>query len=176
MNYPPPPRFIGIPIIFTTVIITEALHSRNFAAEADRALFLLQHEGNDVVPGKPGSRGREIPLELKADEVATKVVSVKISNGKDYSFQYPVTVKVFYNSGPLHGAIDWQNEDSEPSLFEINGDGQSIDIPLTVKGTCDTINRTDGTCSDFAYVQIWNKDGKRAVAKKRFYLSIKAVL
>ena len=156
-------------------VITEALNSRNFAVEADRAVFAFQHDGKDIVAGKPGSRGKEILLELKAEETATKVVTVKINNGKDYSFSYPVTVKVFYNSGPLQGAIDWQNEDSEPSLFELTSDGQSIDIPLTVKGTCDEINRSDGTCSDFAYIQIWNKDGKRAVAKKRFYLEVKTV-
>ena len=156
-------------------IITEALNSRNFAAESDRAIFALQHDGKEVVAGEAGSRDNEIPLELKADETATKVVTVKLEDGKNFSFKYPVSLKVFYNSGPLQGAIDWENEDSEPSIFEITSTGQSIDIPLTVKGTCDTINRGDGTCSDFAYIQVWNKDGERAVAKKRFYLRIKTL-
>ena len=156
-------------------IITEALNSRNFAAETDRAIFALQHNGKEVVAGEAGSRDNEIPLELKADETATKVVTVKLEDGKNFSFKYPVSLKVFYNSGPLQGAIDWENEDSEPSIFEITGTGQSLDIPLTVKGTCDTINRGDGTCSDFAYIQVWNKDGERAVAKKRFYLRIKTL-
>lgn len=157
-------------------VITEALNSRNFAMEEDRAVFSLKHEGNEVVAGEAGSRDNEISLELKADESVTKTVTVNINDGKNFSFKYPVAVKVFYNSGPLQGAIDWQNEDSEPSLFEISRDGESIDIPLTVKGTCDAINRSDGSCSDFAYVQIWNKDGQRPIAKKRFYLRINTQL
>lgn len=156
-----------------TELVNQALHSRNFSPEADRAVFSLVHEGNEVASGSPGSRDNEIPLVLTPTDTASKTVHITVKNGKDYAFAYPVTVKVFYNSGPLQGAIDWQGEDIEPSQFEIAADCQSVDIPLTVNGTCDAANRSDGSCSDFAYVQIWNKDGTRAVAKKRFYLRIK---
>jgi hypothetical protein len=58
-------------------------------------------------------------------------------------------------------------------MFSVAASGETVKIPLQVRGTCDAINRTDGTCSDYAYVQVWNAEGTKPVAKKRFYLKLK---
>ena len=80
---------------------------------------------------------------------------------------------MFFNSGPLQGAIDWTMEDQEPVRFTIAAPGEPLAIPLTVNGRCDALNRADGTCSDFAYIQIYRPGEAKPVAKKRFYLRIK---
>ena len=70
------------------------------------------------------------------------------------------------------GAIDWVGEDTEPLVYVVNGPNEPLTIDLAVRGTCDAINRSDGSCSDFAYVQVFNRGAVKPVAKKRFYLRI----
>lgn len=153
--------------------IDASLGARNFAADGERAEFRLQYQGKDINAGDAGSRGHEIRLDLHASEQKTYSVDIGLKDGNSAKFKYPVSVKVFFNSGPLQGAIDWVDEDHEPALFTIAQAGDALTVPLTVNGTCDQINREDGTCSDFAYVQIYNDGDTRPVAKKRFYLRIK---
>lgn len=156
-------------------VIQQALDSRNFASEAERATFSLAYNGKEVVAGAVGSRGNEVPVSLKADETATYNINVSLKDGQDFHFKYPVTVKVFYNSGPLQGAIDWKGEDTEPTEIVVNdAEHAKVAIPLTINGKCDFFNRDDQSCSDFAYVQIWNAGETAPVAKKRFYLRLKA--
>jgi hypothetical protein len=156
-------------------VIQGALASRNFASEATRAQMHLSYRGEDVVAGGDGSRGHEIRLELAADATSTHVLHVALHDGDVFKFKYPVEVRVFFNSGPLQGAIDWEGEDAEPKVLTIAAPGDEVDVPVTVRGQCDAVNRTDGTCSDFAYVQIVNAGETRPVAKKRFYLRIKTL-
>jgi hypothetical protein len=156
-------------------LIEAALASRNFAPESERAVFSLKYGEAEIVDGEPGSRGEEIPVELAADATADFPLTVQVRDGAHYQFKYPVSVKVFFESGPLQGAIDWDGEEQEPAVYEIAASGGEATVPLRIKGKCDEINRTDGTCSDFAYVQIWNADGTTAVAKKRFYLKVKTL-
>jgi hypothetical protein len=74
----------------------------------------------------------------------------------------------------LQGAIHWVGEEKGAQTYTLNSEADSVKIPLQVTGTCDRINREDGTCVDFAYVQVWNAgETKRPNAKKRFYLHIK---
>ena len=154
-------------------LIEAALAARNFAPTGERAEMSLKYQGVEVAAATRGSRGHEVPLTLAATEQSTQPIDVELKDGNTVKFKYPVTVKVFYNAGPLQGAIDWVGEDQEPAVFTIAQAGDVLHIPLTVNGKCDEINRTDGTCSDFAYVQIFNDGETRPVAKKRFYLRIK---
>ncbi len=154
-------------------LIRGALAARNFADEATRAGFTLSHEGKEVVAGADGSRGHEIKLEVHAGEQATYAVELTLKDGEGFKFHYPAQVKIFYNSGPLQGAIDWVGEDQEPQLLTIAAPGEALTVPLSVNGQCDAINRTDGTCSDFAYIQIFNPGDDKPVAKKRFYFRVK---
>lgn len=153
-------------------LIRGALAARNFMTEAERATFQLSYAGVSVDAGTDGSRGHEIRLELAPGEQATYPLEISLHDGTGFRFTYPATVKVFFNSGPLQGAIDWEGEDAEPALYTIDSPDAARSIPLTVLG-CDAINRTDGTCSDFAYVQVYKPGDDKPVAKKRFYLRIK---
>jgi hypothetical protein len=156
-----------------TPLITQALNSRNFAPEAERGVFEIKRNGEPVVAGGPGSRDHEIELTLPADATHEERLTVEVKDGANFHYQFPVAVKIFYNSGPLQGAIDWVGEDQEPEVHTIHSQEELLTLNLRVKGTCDAINRQDGSCSDFAYIQIWNHGAEKPVAKKRFYLRIK---
>ena len=156
-----------------TAVIDQALKARNFAAAADRGTFEIKRAGEPVFAGGPGSRGNEIELTLAPDAVHEEQLTVEVKDGTNFHYVFPVEVKIFYNSGPLQGAIDWIGEDQEPEVHVIASQDDVLTLNLKVKGTCDAINRQDGSCSDFAYVQIWNNGVDKPVAKKRFYLDIR---
>jgi hypothetical protein len=156
-------------------LIDAALASRNFLPEDARASFSVRYQDKDVSSGELGSREQEVRLELGAQAEHRETISVRVTDGAAYRFEWPVEVRVFFNSGPLQGAIDWVDEDAEPKVYTVAASGDSIDIPLTVRGSCDAINRSDGSCSDFAYLQVWSAGATRPSAKKRFYLRIKTL-
>jgi hypothetical protein len=156
-------------------VIDAALASRNFLPEADRGQFVFRHAGADVGDGELGTRYNEIPLELAATGAQTYDLEIQAKDGAVFRFDWPVEVRVFFNSGPLEGAIDWDGEDQEPLVRTLAGPTDVLHLPLTVKGTCDAINRDDGTCSDFAYVQIWGSGATKPIAKKRFYVRLKTI-
>jgi len=62
-------------------------------------------------------------------------------------------VKVQYNGGPLQGAVHWVGEEKGSQIFTINSEAEIVNLPLQVSGKCDRINREDGSCVDYAYVQ-----------------------
>jgi hypothetical protein len=156
-------------------LIDAALASRNFLPESARASFSLRYQDKEVTSGELGSREQEVRLEIDAQAERSETISVRVTDGAEYRFQWPVEVRVFFNSGPLQGAIDWADEDAEPKVYSVAASGDSVDIPLTVRGSCDAINRSDGSCSDFAYLQVWSAGATRPAAKKRFYLRIKTI-
>lgn len=156
-------------------LIDQALASRNFAAVADRGQFIFKYNGQPLDADTLGTRGNEIPLALAATATSTYELEIQAVDGANFHYDWPVEVRVFFNSGPLQGAIDWEGEDQEPLVRVLQGPADILRLPLTVKGKCDEINRTDGSCSDFAYVQLWNHGATAPVAKKRFYLRIKTL-
>jgi hypothetical protein len=81
---------------------------------------------------------------------------------------------VEYKAGALQGAIHWVGKEKGPQIYTLNSEADHITIPLQATGTCDVINRADGSCVDYAYIQVWNQgETERPAAKKRFYLKIK---
>jgi hypothetical protein len=73
----------------------------------------------------------------------------------------------------LQGAVHWKGEDQSPAVYTLSSETDTIPVALTVTGTCDEINRPDGSCVDYAYVQVWNQgETQNPQAKKRFYLRI----
>jgi hypothetical protein len=155
-------------------LITDSLDSRNFAADPnERAIFSLTLKDSEIEAGSPGSRGFEIPVPIRENETATYELATVLNSSENYKFNYPLEVRVYLRTGPLQGAIHWQGEENTYVSYTVEKDGDLVKIPLTIAGKCDEINREDGSCSDFAYVQVWNSGDTRPVAKKRFYLRLK---
>jgi hypothetical protein len=156
-------------------LLLQSLSSRNFPTGSDAiAIYKLMNGADEVTSKTPGSRGNPISLELSQLETASFKLSVSLKNGDKYKFKYPVQVKVVLEGGPLEGAIHWQNEEQQPFIYQLNSESDVTAFDLTATGTCDRVNRADGSCVDYAYVQIWNNgETDKPVAKKRFYLRVK---
>jgi hypothetical protein len=155
-------------------LVREALASRNFSFDDQGlATYKLKANGAEIDAGKPGSRGFEIRHELAAGEKVTYEMAVELKDGNAYKFQYPVTVRVEYRKWALQGAIKWEGEETSSVDYTIAAPGQTLVFPVSAYGQCDSINREDGSCSDYAYVQIINAGQTKPAAKKRFYLRIK---
>lgn len=155
-------------------LILTALAGRNFNLDGAPVAKFTMKNGNDEVTSKgPGSRDNPIPLKLSDADKASFDLSASLAGTPTYAFQYPVKVRVGLRGGPLQGAIHWHGEENTNLDFTLNSEAEAVKIPLTVDGKCDEINRPDGSCVDYAYVQIWNAgETWKPVAKKRFYLRI----
>lgn len=158
-------------------LILAALAKRNFSMDsASHAEFIFKANGNDVIAGQLGSRSKPIPVTLKAGETKPFYLSVQLKNSAVYKFKFPVQVRVRLAGGPIQGAIHWKDEERSPFVYTLKSEADTVKIPLVATAQCDEVNRDDGSCVDYASVQILN-DGQdvnsKPLAKKRFYLRVK---
>jgi hypothetical protein len=162
-------------------LLVAALGKRNFSFDDQGLATYALHAdgqglpagGSDIVGGQTGARDHEIKLTMKPTDTVTYHMSVTLKDGDTFKFQYPVTVAVEFKTHALQGAVHWVGEEQDPRVFTIQKAGDVLNFDLQATGQCDSINRPDGTCSDYAYVQIINNGQKLPSAKKRFYLRIK---
>ena len=158
-------------------LILAALAKRNFSMDSNsHAEFVFKANGNDVIAGQPGSRSKPIPITLKPGDTKAFNLTVQLKNSAFYKFKFPVKVRVSLDGGPIQGAIHWKDEERSPIVYTLKSEADIAKIPLVATGKCDEINRDDGSCVDYASVQILN-DGQdvtsKPQAKKRFYLRMK---
>lgn len=158
-------------------IIIAALNGRNFRLDGGKvASMKLVNEltGREVEVNTDGYRYRPVQVRIKPEQTANLKLGVSLKSSPNYTFKYPVTVKVEFHKGALQGAVHWVGEESSPFVFTLNSDDEVAQIPLQVTGKCDFVNREDGTCSDYAYVQIFNHgEPSHPSAKKRFYVQVR---
>jgi len=154
-------------------LIKKALASRNFQLDPSKAAqFNLLYNDKPVNAGDDASRSKPIRVPLKPAETAKFTVKVSAQESADYSFRYPVTVKVSFNGAPIQGAIHWVGEENGDRTVTLKGPDDVASIELEATGTCDEINRDDGSCVDYAYIQLIPSGLEKPVGKKRFYLRI----
>lgn len=160
-------------------LILSALSKRNFSLNStSHAEFIFKVDGNDIDAGQLGSRAKPIPISLKSDETQTFNLAVQLKNSADYKFKFPVQIRVIFNGGPIQGALHWKDEERSPLVYTVKSEADTVTIPLIATGKCDEINRDDGSCVDYASVQILNKGqniNSKPQAKKRFYLRMKPI-
>lgn len=155
-------------------IIEDALKGRNFSLTGlNNAEFKLMNGQQEIDSNGFGSRAQPIPVKLSPDESKDFQLRVQLKSSETYQFQYPVLIKVQLRHGPIQGAIRWKNESDKPLEYLLRSEEDTALIPLSISGTCDEVNRPDGSCVDYAYFQIWNHGEKvEPQAKKRFYLRV----
>ncbi len=152
--------------------ILEALKKRNFSFSRTftPAAMTVSVDGQDLTNESPGSR--ENPINLcQAVLPATFNLRVALTSGDAEFIRFPATVKVEYQKGALQGAIKWGGEARNPETFVVNSAAEIADFPVRALG-CDSVNQPDGSCKDYAYVQVFNQDSVKPIAKKRFYLKL----
>ncbi len=152
--------------------ILEALKKRNFSFSKTftPATMNVSVDGKELTNDSPGSREKPIDL-CQAILPATFDLRVGLTSGDADFIRFPATVKVEYQKGALQGAIHWGGEARNPESFVVNSAAELADIPIRALG-CDSVNQPDGSCKDYAYVQVFNQNSVKPIAKKRFYLKL----
>lgn len=154
-------------------IITNALVARNFAfAKTFKpADMKVMFDGTELTADSPASR--EKPLTpCGQDGKVSYDLKLSLTSGDAKFITFPATVKVEYKKGALQGAINWDGEISNPEVYTVNSENEVLTLPVRASTTCESVNLPDGSCKDYAYVQIFNPGSVKPIAKKRFYLRL----
>ena len=99
-------------------------------------------------------------------------LKMQLTSGDSEFIKFPALVKVEYKKGALQGAINWVGEEANPQSYTVHSEDELLEIPIKANPVCDFINSPDGSCKDYAYVQIYNSGLHKPIAKKRFYLRL----
>lgn len=159
-----------------TAIIHEALQSRNFRMDRGPvAKFTVMNDTSELTDSSLGSRYNAIPVRLSEGEESTYSLSMQVTPSEFFQFRYPLRISVGLNGGPLEGAVKWKNEETGPFELTLNSANDIAKINLTALPGCDFVNREDNSCSDYAYIQIYNAGDVKPFAKKRFYVRVMTV-
>jgi hypothetical protein len=154
-------------------LINQALASRNFRFDRGApAELTVKLDGNVITADSVGSRYNPLVQRLTPGATAAHDMEVSITSSESYRFKYPVTIEVAFNGGALQGALKWEGEAAGSKKIVLNSEADKANLKVTALSGCDEINREDGSCQDYAYVQVINNGDTEPVAKKRFYLRI----
>ncbi|GEM_PF-1914438 len=154
-------------------LIEGALVSRNFSFDpAFKAAQMEVKFGNTVLTElSPGSRS----LPMKACDrsgIVSFDLNLSLKGGDSNFITFPAIVKVEYQKGALQGAIKWLGEETNPHTYIVNSEAEMLSVPLKAYVECESVNRPNGACRDYAYLQVYNEGITKPVAKKRFYLEL----
>jgi hypothetical protein len=155
-------------------IIKAALAKRNFAFSSSfhPASLKVTFKDTELTNDSPASR--EKPLAAcDPSGVVSYDLKVALASGDAQFIKFPAVVKVEYKKGALQGAIKWEGKQNNPTVYSIASSADVLNIPLKASMKCDSINQPDGSCKDYAYIQVFNQGDSKPIAKKRFYLKIK---
>lgn len=154
-------------------VILNALKARNFSflKSFRPASMAVSFDGKELTNESPGSR--ENPLVHCGEEGDVSYdLKLALRSGDTNFINFPAIVKVEYKQGALQGAVKWEGETQNPEVFELKTEDELLTIPLKASLKCDFVNQPDGSCKDYAYIQVFNKGSKKPIAKKRFYLKM----
>ncbi len=154
-------------------VILNALKARNFSFSKSfrPASMTITFDGKELTNDSPGSR--ENPLVHCGEEGDINFdLKLALRSGDANFINFPVIAKVEYREGALQGAIKWEGEDQNPQSYEVKSEDELLSIPLRASLKCEVENQPDGSCKDYAYIQLFNRGSKKPIAKKRFYLKM----
>lgn len=154
-------------------IIRSALKSRNFSFEAGftPAAMRITLKNMELTNVSMGSREKPF-IRCGEDGVVSYNLKLLLTEGDAKYIKFPATVKVEYKKGALQGAIRWGGEDKNPEVYTVNSPDEMLLIPLSASHECEYENQEDGSCKDYAYIQVFNPGSEKPVGKKRFYLKL----
>jgi hypothetical protein len=157
---------------FKDIIVT-ALAKRNFSFDSQfsPASMKVLFEKGELTNDSPASREKPL-VECGTDGVVSHDLNLELKSGDANFIKFPATVKVEYKKGALQGAINWVGEESNPQMYTVVSENDILTIPLKASMDCESINQPDGSCKDYAYIQVFNEGSLKPIAKKRFYLKL----
>lgn len=149
-------------------IIDEALKHRNFSADG-KNLASMEVQVGDMQLTRVGSGTRNRPLKNPVGAEKRFDLRVRLKDGADYKFVYPVRVVVQPASGP-GGPIDWIDEDNGAKSVTVEN-GEEVVIPSGFTGACDRNNITNG-CLDGMNVEVFFPGESRPRMRQRVYFEL----
>jgi hypothetical protein len=154
-------------------LIVSALAKRNFGFEDtfSPAKMKVSFENGELTNDSQASREKPI-VECGTDGIVTHNLKVELNAGDSEFIKFPATVKVEFKKGALQGAIKWEGEEANPIVYTVNSESEALNLTLRASMDCETVNQPDGSCKDYAYLQIYNQGDLKPIAKKRFYLKL----
>ena len=154
-------------------VISNALVKRNFSLENSfkPSTMKVTFENGELTNSSDASRDRPLS-ECSLSGTVIHDFKIDLKAGDAKFIKFPATVKVEFKKGALQGAIKWEGEETNPTVYTINSEDEILDIQLRASMECETVNQPDGSCKDYAYFQVFNQDGLKPIAKKRFYLKL----
>ena len=154
-------------------IIQNSLVKRNFAfsAEFKPSSMKVTFAKGELTQQSEASRERPL-TDCGVDGVVTNDLKLELKSGDAKFIKFPAIVKVEFKKGALQGAIKWQGEETNPTIYSVKSEDEILNITLKASMECETVNQPDGSCKDYAYLQVYNNDSLKPVAKKRFYLKL----
>jgi hypothetical protein len=154
-------------------LITSALVKRNFSFDSGflPSSMKVTFEKGELTNESAATRDRPL-VECGVDGVVTHNLKIDLKSGDAKFIRFPAIVKVEFKNGALQGAIKWEGEETNPTIYTVNSEEEILSIPLKASMECETVNQPDGSCKDYAYLQVFNHDNLKPVAKKRFYLKL----
>lgn len=154
-------------------LIEKALVKRNFSFDPafKPAAMKVTFENGELTNSSDASRDKPL-VECGLDGTVAHDLKVELTPGDADFIKFPATVKVEYKKGALQGAIRWVGEETNPTVYTINSASEVLSLPLRASMDCETVNQPDGSCKDYAYLQVFGAGEAKPVAKKRFYLKL----
>lgn len=154
-------------------LILNSLSARNFsfANSFNAAKMTLTFGTTELTNESPASRERPLTA-CGADGIVSHDLKLELTAGDSNFIKFPAIVKVEYQKGALQGAIKWEGEEMNPQVYTLNSPDEVLTLPIRASMECEKINQPDGSCKDYAYVQIFNDGSIKPIAKKRFYLML----
>lgn len=154
-------------------VIINSLAARNFSFASSFRPAEMNVTFDETVLTSASPASREKPLTpCDASGVVSFDLKVSLTEGDSGFISFPAIVKVEYKKGALQGAVKWIGEESNPHEYTLNSSEEVLSIPVKASMTCDNVNQPDGSCKDYAYLQVFHEGADKPVAKKRFYLKI----
>jgi hypothetical protein len=155
-------------------IIENALRSRNFSFDASfvPADMKVTFGTTELTNISEGSRDNVLSPCSPTGTVEYDLKVALVPGAADF-IKFPATVKVEYQKGALQGAIKWEGEEANPTVYTVNSAADVLNIKLKASMKCETVNQPDGSCKDYAYLQVFSPGDLKPRAKKRFYLKLK---
>lgn len=152
-------------------VIVNTLSARNFSFEKEfkPAKMVVTFGETELTNESMGSREKPILICGNRGENAFDL-KMKLTSGDSEFIEFPAVVKVEYKKGALQGAIHWVGEETNPQIYTVHSEDDLLEIPIKVNPTCDFVNQPDGSCKDYAYLQVYNSGNLKPLAKKRFYI------
>ncbi len=150
-------------------LIQESLAPRNFSVDG-KDLASMQVKIDEQVLKRGGLGGRNSPMYRPKDVENRFAMKVRLLDGKNFKFIYPMKIKVAAGNG-AEGPIDWIDEDLGSKTITLNSANEEALLELGTTGKCDVLN-LGNTCRESMFIEAYAEGDKKPRARQRVYIQL----